>query len=218
MFLLWPAFCEPGWCSVYGGEPPKSARSRPQAFKDGFSRFDETSPAKRLFWGAQGAPGSGGSEASKGTFCKVHEAPELHPARQSIMHDRGCDHVDSCDRCTSMKIVLDCVVGLTSNVKVTHFTSCSCRDERPMRPSAKCAIGTIPFLRSTQLSAQPRTATGIGWGVIATAVRYVARSASGSAPPIRDGAAAGERGARYAAVAAWKLEDWTGTHGSRKTL
>ena len=37
---------------------------------------------------------------------------------QSIMHHGGGDHVDSCDRCTSMKLVLDSGIGLTPDKKL----------------------------------------------------------------------------------------------------
>ena len=35
---------------------------------------------------------------------------------QSIMHHGGGDHVDSCDRCTSMKLVMVSGIGLTSDL------------------------------------------------------------------------------------------------------
>ena len=77
--------------------------------------------------------------------------------RHAHLHGGGGDHVEGQIGATSMKMVLDSVVGLTPNLKVTQSASCPCRDKRRTRLPMECATGKIPCVCLTFRGDQPRT-------------------------------------------------------------
>ena len=88
----------------------------------------------------------------------AHDA-EAAPAAQAIMHGGGGDHVDSCDRCTSMKTVLVSGIGLTPDLQlgarhrgVVTGRAADAADARRGAPKA--------FLRHMHAPFSP----ALGWG------------------------------------------------------
>ena len=81
-----------------------------------------------------------------GAWARLGDDAHSDQSIQSILHDGGGDHVDSCHGTTFMLTVCDSDVGSTPNCNTHSISSCPSRDKRPMALSAKCATGTISFV------------------------------------------------------------------------